>query len=245
MKRFVVGDIHGANKALLQVLERCKFNNDTDQLISLGDVVDGWPESYEVVETLLSIKNLIAIRGNHDEIFLNYLKTGVDEFGGSHGSKYTHQSYKNAGGVPNEHVNFFELQLSYFKDHQNNCFVHGGFNRHYEIHNQSDIVYSWDRDLFLQALSAAKINSNEFNLRFKENVNRVFIGHTPTINWNGADNKPIDTPIFADRVINLDTGAAFTGKLTIMDVDTLEYWQSDIVRELYPFDYGRNKTTFK
>jgi len=35
-------------------------------------------------------------------------------------------------------------------------------------------------------------------------------------------------------VWNLDTGAGMSGKLTVMDIDTKEYWQSDLVTELYP-----------
>ena len=42
-KRFVIGDIHGCHRALQQVFKRAEFRPDTDELISLGDVVDGWP----------------------------------------------------------------------------------------------------------------------------------------------------------------------------------------------------------
>jgi serine/threonine protein phosphatase 1 len=31
------------------------------------------------------------------------------------------------------------------------------------------------------------------------------------------------------NVWSIDNGAAFTGKLTVMDVDTKEFWQSDAV----------------
>jgi serine/threonine protein phosphatase 1 len=43
------------------------------------------------------------------------------------------------------------------------------------------------------------------------------------------------------NVWNIDTGAAFTGKLTIMDIDTKNFWQSDPVRNLYPNEAGRNR----
>ena len=46
--------------------------------------------------------------------------------------------------------------------------------------------------------------------------------------------------MFADKIVNVDTGAAFVGKLTLMNVDTLEYWQSDTVKDLYPNEKGRN-----
>lgn len=66
MKKFVVGDIHGAHKALLQVLERSGFDKDQDRLVCLGDVADGFPEVPECFDELLSIKNLVYVLGNHD-----------------------------------------------------------------------------------------------------------------------------------------------------------------------------------
>ena len=44
MKTFAIGDIHGAYKALVQCLERSKFDYDNDRLIVMGDVVDGYPD---------------------------------------------------------------------------------------------------------------------------------------------------------------------------------------------------------
>ena len=66
MKTFAIGDIHGAHKALLQCIERSGIDKENDVLIFLGDIVDGWPEIPECIDTLLEFKNLIAIRGNHD-----------------------------------------------------------------------------------------------------------------------------------------------------------------------------------
>ena len=40
-RRFAIADIHGNNRALLQVLHRCNFDYENDTLICLGDVVDG------------------------------------------------------------------------------------------------------------------------------------------------------------------------------------------------------------
>ena len=54
MKTFVIGDIHGADKALEQVLERAGVTKD-DKLILLGDYVDGWSGSAKVIEKLLEL----------------------------------------------------------------------------------------------------------------------------------------------------------------------------------------------
>ena len=47
-------------------------------------------------------------------------------------------------------------------------------------------------------------------------------------------------PIQKACVWNVDTGAAFKGPLTIMDVDTKEFWQSEPLNELYFNEKGRN-----
>ena len=51
MRTLVIGDIHAAKKALVQVLERAELQAD-DQLIFLGDYVDAWSEAVETVDFL-------------------------------------------------------------------------------------------------------------------------------------------------------------------------------------------------
>ena len=77
-RTLVLGDIHGAKEALLQVLSLSKFDNELDRLIFLGDVADGWHEVPECVDILLNIKNLICIRGNHDIWLRDWLKSDYD-----------------------------------------------------------------------------------------------------------------------------------------------------------------------
>ena len=76
MRTFVMGDLHGAQRALAQCMKRSGFDRRKDVLIQLGDVADGHEEVYECVETLLTIPRLIAIRGNHDQWFLEFIETG-------------------------------------------------------------------------------------------------------------------------------------------------------------------------
>lgn len=63
----------------------------------------------------------------------------------------------------------------------------------------------------------------------------IYIGHTPTLYYD------VDIPMQGCNVWNIDTGAAFTGKLSIMDIDTRECWQSDPVKDFYPGETGRNR----
>ncbi len=40
-------------------------------------------------------------------------------------------------------------------------------------------------------------------------------------------------PIHACNIWNIDTGAGWSGKLTIIDVDSKKYWQSDLTPDIY------------
>lgn len=252
-KVFVIGDIHGGDLALKQCLERCNFNFEKDVLISLGDIVDGWSRVYECVELLLKVKNLIAIKGNHDEWFTDFIDFG-NHPGLNQGGKATLISYCRAlnkdwidnygifntsllpEDIPVQHQLFFKNQLLYYKDEENRFFVHGGFNRHHSIEMIEKIEphsFYWDRDLWLAALSYGNIDI-KYKFKIKDNFSEIFIGHTTTMNWK------TDQPMKAANIWNLDTGAGFKGRLTIMNVDTKEYYQSDLVQELYPDEKGRN-----
>ena len=55
MKRILVfGDIHGGLRALVQLLDRAKINPN-DRLIFLGDYVDGWSESAQLISFLTEL----------------------------------------------------------------------------------------------------------------------------------------------------------------------------------------------
>ena len=52
MSTFVIGDIHGGLRALIQVLVKAQIQT-TDKLIFLGDYVDGWSESPQLINFLI------------------------------------------------------------------------------------------------------------------------------------------------------------------------------------------------
>ena len=78
-KTFVLGDIHGAYKALTQVLDQSRFDYEKDTLISLGDTCDGWPDTRKCFDELLKIKNLVYILGNHDFWALRWMEENFRE----------------------------------------------------------------------------------------------------------------------------------------------------------------------
>jgi len=136
----------------------------------------------------------------------------------------------NSGDIPESHKTFFRRQNSYYKDNDNNLFVHGGINLTIPVKDTLPYIMMWDRHLWSRAL---QVKDTSMKLLYCEDFNQIFIGHTATRTHE---------PIKADKIWNVDTGAGGGGKLTIMDVDTNEYWQSDNIPSLYPDDdHNHNK----
>lgn len=233
----VMGDIHGAYQALIQCLERSNFNYENDTLIQLGDVVDGNLEVFECVEELLKIKNLIAIKGNHDVWFSQFLERDYQPVSWNHGGLATLKSYVkqcqpngkiiksgkgfktslNADDIPESHKAFFKSQKLYYVDDENRCFVHAGFDLTKPFYGQNEENYYFDRSLWMDAL---KLQKQGFPSGQLTNFNQMFIGHTTTTRWNTT------SPMNAFEITNLDTGAGHEGKLTIMDLKSKKFWQS-------------------
>mgnify|MGYP003445062520 FL=1 len=227
MKKFVIGDIHGGLKALLQVLK--KINCDENYtLIFLGDYVDGWSESPAVLDFLIELQKkqpCIFIRGNHDELLLDWLlgnNENIDEkLWFQHGGEATVLSYQNINAETKErHTQFLKSLQDYHLDDKNRLFIHAGFTNMKGVeHEFFKPLFYWDRTLWETALAIDSQLSKDaitYPLRLKI-YNEIFIGHTPVTKIDET------IPVNKACVWNVDTGAAFKGKLTIMDVDTKEF----------------------
>ena len=241
MRTLVIGDIHGGLRALHQILERAKVSPN-DKLIFLGDYVDGWSQSPEVIDLLIAMKethNVICIRGNHDDLLLEWLKNGTDNpqwF--DHGGEATVTAYQNRDATTlATHIDFIESLVDFHLDEQNRLFIHAGFtNMNGVDFEYFPKLFYWDRSLWETALALDK-NMKTTDLAYPKRLrlyNEIFIGHTPV----SRIGKTI--PVQMANVWNVDTGAAFRGPLTIMDVDSKAYWQSENLDILYPNEKGRN-----
>ncbi|WP_315814509.1 hypothetical protein [Paraflavitalea speifideaquila] len=136
--------------------------------------------------------------------------------------------------IPAAHRDFFNRQRLFYVDDNKNCFVHAGFDRQYPFGEQMPHLYYWDRQLWLEALSwEATSRDKKRPGRFKmaTRFEEVFIGHTRTIMWG------TDQPMKAANINNIDTGGGGGGRLTIMNVQSKQYWQSDPVNSLYEISY--------
>ncbi len=241
-RTFAIGDIHGGYRALVKALDLAKFDYDNDKLIALGDVCDGWSETPEAIEELLKIKNLVYIKGNHDVWAYKGLTnaSGFMGFSGEgrswlhHGGQATSDAYDRRADLKEKHLEFLKNAKPFYLDEKNRLFVHAGIRPGIPVSDTPEDVLVWDRN-FWYSMYAGKNVGKEYL--------EVYIGHTPTLNFpdnKGSHYKPLNRM----NTWNLDTGAAFTGSLSIMNIDTKEFWQTERVRELYPDEKGRNHSSF-
>lgn len=243
MKRTIaIGDIHGGLRALTQVLNKVEVK-DEDKLIFVGDYVDGWSEAAQVVQLLIELSEkvkCVCLKGNHDVWTEEWLRSGkVNPVWYMHGGKETMESYEGFSVEEKQiHLNFFENMPLYHLDDENRIFLHAGFTSVKGVEAEINPEYFYlDRTLWEMALTM-NTDIDEDDLIFPKRLklyNEIYIGHTPTTNFG------VEVPMNAMNVWNIDTGAAFKGKVTALNIDTKEFYQSDNLPDLYPNETGRNK----
>lgn len=105
MNFFVVADVHGHKDRLDLLLKH--WNPDNEKLIFVGDLMDKGPDSLGVILTAMKLKEEYGaevIGGNHEDLFLNFLRDYEDPFDA--------QFYFNQGGDRTLY-SFFDKNVSY------------------------------------------------------------------------------------------------------------------------------------
>lgn len=240
-RTLALADPHGSLRAVTQALKRATYKPQKDRLIVIGDIVDANPETKELVEYLISLPHCYFVLGNHDKWARDWMKGirfEMDWY--QQGGDATVRSYGTVDDVPQSHINFFDNAYTYITDHENRLFVHGGMDPTQDIEKQDEEFLLWDRELFYSALYhdwPADISYKDIKRerwykpvsekRLQNRFFQIFIGHTST-NMLGTI-----LPVSECEVVNLDTGCGWKGVCTVMDVQTMQYWQSNNVLSLY------------
>lgn len=64
---WVIGDVHGFNETLRSLVKKLDLQTN-DYVVLLGDLIDRGPNSYDVVQYVKSVKNIVSLKGNHEEM---------------------------------------------------------------------------------------------------------------------------------------------------------------------------------
>jgi serine/threonine protein phosphatase 1 len=215
MRLLAIGDIHGTLHALDTLLGAVDLQSD-DLLITLGDYVDRGPDTRGVLDRLIELNGtgqLIALRGNHDELML-HARLGLDQrMWLTYGGKNTLASYgipslgeEQLGKVPDSHWHFLESVCRDYYETDTHFFVHGNVFPDVPLAEQPTHVLYWEK-LF------------PFDSRPHISGKIMVCGHTK---------QPEGQPLDLGHAICIDTGAyEARGWLTCLEVPTDRYWQAN------------------
>lgn len=198
--------------AIIDLIER-HAAGEPHRIITMGDYVDRGPDSKGVLDLLMSRPDIIALKGNHEQMLLNAATGDAEDsyLFMINGGVATCSSFgvSDAGAIPYKYLAFLKsLQLGV--NDGKRLFVHAGINPARTLDNQIEEDVLWIRDNFL-------LCTFPFDTY-------VVHGHTPVPKIEIRPNRT-----------NVDTGCVFGGKLTAAVFDDTQEKPIDVIE----VNYGR------
>jgi serine/threonine protein phosphatase 1 len=238
-RTLVISDIHGCYDTFNSLLKLIQFTPKEDKLILIGDYVDRGRQNKEVVEQVMRMvhnQEAIALRGNHDQRFIDCIfnkNVNYDAKFLEHGGLQTIQSYcdmsyteydfkdknrlekiKNTMRTNyRDHFIFLDSLPLYYED-KTHIYVHAGLNPFYKNwRDQPEKDFIWIREAFVnQPTEVDKM---------------VIFGHTKTIDIHGSANI-----WFGGDKIGIDGGCAYGLQLNCLEIKDNEAYVTYSVNHL-------------
>ncbi|MCK5171237.1 MAG: metallophosphoesterase [Bacteroidales bacterium] len=220
--RYCIGDIHGCNKTLKELINQILLVDKQPELLFVGDLIDRGPNSKAVIDYILEFKDkglkINCVRGNHEEMLIHAYKYNqkiTDSNWNFNGAENTIRSFNALADLnktvkdlmPEKYYRFLD-SLPYFIELDDYLIVHAGFNFYAKNPFADFETMLWTRE--------------EYN-KFEFTKGKIIIhGHTPVpIEQIKSRIKNKNT-----SVINIDSGCVFTnleklGTLTALNMDNL------------------------
>lgn len=197
MALFAIGDVHGCARSLEALLDKLGPSRE-DELVFVGDYVDRGPRSRQALDLAVSLEQAgasargprcVFLRGNHDQMMLDWADHGEIDLWRTNGGLVTLQSYASPDGridIPDEHLAFLRRTRLYY-DIPGFCFVHAGLDPEISVAENLRLrtaeTFLWSRSHFGRPRRWEKT---------------VVCGHTPH-----------PQPLLEPDLIGIDTGCCF------------------------------------
>ena len=227
-----IGDIHGNFTKLQSLFNKISFDPKYDLLILLGDYIDRGEENVRCLKWAMEMsdkENVIALRGNHEQMMLYYYLLNQEESGIwlPNGGKKTKLELENCIKKDPDilqkvlvFINNRPFYYQIFVEDKEYIFCHAGLKPSVPLKNQTEESLLWIRE--------------EFYLYYKGTA-EVIVGHTPTSyldipNYYLIKPRPNEFyPIFLrNHITIIDTGSFLPqGKISCIDILSGKIWQSD------------------
>jgi serine/threonine protein phosphatase 1 len=220
--RYAIGDIHGCIKTLDKLINMIVNNDKNPSFYSVGDLIDRGPDAQAVIDFFMELKKnypVQIVRGNHEEMMLNALSHGSENwfFNGADKTLRSFQNFFKINGmdlqnmIPQKYINFI-ASLPYYIELDDYFIVHAGFN--FSAANPFDDT---------KAMLWTRIEENDFHYTQGK---KIIHGHTPIPFQQIKMNIQNTT----SNIYNIDSGCVFIkfndlGTLTALNMDTHELIQ--------------------
>ena len=205
-----IGDSHGCANALRTLVEIIR-PQPADTLVLLGDCVDRGPDSRQLLDDVLALRercHLVPLLGNHEEMMLNFLddKQQPDNWldVGGVATLKSYSSKLDPKEIPSEHVDFIRSWGDYFET-DSHFFVHASYEPERRLAEQHWQTMRWQ---------SLKNGIPEPHVSGKTAI----VGHTSL-----KDGEILDR----GHLICIDTYCWGGGWLTALDTTTGQIWQTD------------------
>lgn len=224
LKRILaISDIHGDLEKFERLLELVQYDKNLDQLLLLGDYVDRGPHSRAVLDKVIQLKSegAIALIGNHEMMMMDafdgnpmHLKRWLYNGGIKTLQNYGYTIEKDDAEywyttteMPEpiklnddirKHIEILK-EFKYYYETDTHIFVHAGVHPETPIESTEPYTLVWIREEFHKGYNGDKT---------------VVFGHTPT-NYLHESN---DVYFGDNRIIGIDGGCAYGGRLNCLDV---------------------------
>ena len=199
-----IGDIHGCLDQLKELMDKV-MPTSGDKVIFLGDYVDRGPASAGVINYLIefgiAFPATIFLRGNHEQMFANYLEGHDPAMFLINGGLKTLDSYQHSGQwpMPAAHNTFLQDLINCYET-EDYIFAHAGLRPDIPLFEQDINDLLWIRQEFISS-------SYDWG-------KTVVYGHTP-----------LKKPFLTETRIGLDTGCVYGRQLTCCELRTRQIWQ--------------------
>ncbi|MDQ0300487.1 serine/threonine protein phosphatase 1 [Salibacterium salarium] len=225
-REIFISDIHGQFEAFTSLLAKLDYQPAEDVLYLLGDYIDRGPQSNEVIEYLLELKetagsNITFLKGNHEAMMLDAFENEDKSNVGlwfENGGRETLKSYVGDDLISSpfdeiehairrdypDHLEFIK-NLQLYEETTDHILVHAGIDPFLENWKQaSEHTFVWIRSPFLES---------------NHSVDKtVVFGHTPTLTLHE------DASVwFQSDKIGIDGGAGFQKQLNALIYEDAAY----------------------
>ena len=229
---YAMSDPHGEYEKYIAMLKEIKFSDD-DMLYVLGDVSDRGPDTAKIILHIMAHKNIVHIKGNHEDMACKHLPLLLKEFEKKPldifelYSRSLYSWFINGGNATVvsifehpaevrteilEHLNNLPYYCEIQVNNINYVLVHAGLGDNYNGEPLSSIS---NRDLTW--------SMPDYDGAYFDEKTKLVVGHTPTFML--AESEKASIYKGKGNVICLDCGAHFTelgGRLGCLCLDTGE-----------------------